>query len=155
MRTLLIAIICWCIPSFSGVILGQASDEGVLLASTPAADEARGSLVIQPKDLDATLMPVSSRRGNNGTVVAVYALLSLVAGAAVLWWFQRRGVMSFAAPADRELKLLETRSLGNRQFLVVVQYGEQKMLLGVAPGVINHLCYLEGSQEPTDPQLPL
>ena len=33
--------------------------------------------------------------------------------------------------------------LGHRQFLVVVEYENQKMLLGVGPGTIEHLCYLE------------
>ena len=43
---------------------------------------------------------------------------------------------------DERLKLCETRMLGNKQFLVVVEYERQKMLLGVGPGTISHLCYL-------------
>jgi flagellar protein FliO/FliZ len=39
----------------------------------------------------------------------------------------------------------ETRSLGNRQYLIVAAYEEKKLLLGVTPGRIKLLCDL-----PTD-----
>ena len=38
--------------------------------------------------------------------------------------------------------IADTRSLGNRQFLMVAQYGEEKHLLGVSSGSINHLAKL-------------
>ncbi len=40
------------------------------------------------------------------------------------------------------LRIEETRMLGNKQYLVVVSYADKKMLIGVGPGLINHLCYL-------------
>ncbi|MGF1449115.1 MAG: flagellar biosynthetic protein FliO [Opitutales bacterium] len=40
------------------------------------------------------------------------------------------------------LRVEETRMLGNKQYLVVVSYADKKMLIGVGPGLINHLCYL-------------
>lgn len=45
------------------------------------------------------------------------------------------------------LVIAETKTLGNKQFLVVVEYGAQKMLIGVAPGTINHLCYLNNAYD--------
>ena len=46
--------------------------------------------------------------------------------------------------AARKLVVNETRSLGNRQFLVVVEYETERMLLGVTPGKIDYLCPLRG-----------
>ena len=37
------------------------------------------------------------------------------------------------------------RSLGNRQFLLVVGYEEQRFLLGVTPGKIDYLCTLDST----------
>ncbi len=42
----------------------------------------------------------------------------------------------------RKLNVSESRSLGNRQFLVVVEYENERMLLGVTPGKIDYLCPL-------------
>lgn len=44
---------------------------------------------------------------------------------------------------QKRLQILEMRSLGNRQFLLVVGYEDQKFLLGVTPGKIDYLCALD------------
>lgn len=46
---------------------------------------------------------------------------------------------------ENQLHLLETKMLGNRQFLVVVKYQDNKMLLGVGPGQIQYLCSLDSA----------
>jgi flagellar biosynthetic protein FliP len=43
---------------------------------------------------------------------------------------------------ERHLHIRESRALGNRQFLIVVEYDETRMLLGVTPGKIDYLCPL-------------
>jgi flagellar protein FliO/FliZ len=58
-------------------------------------------------------------------------------------WRNRRGT-----PAGREVRALaidETRSLGNRQYLVVASYEGKKFLLGVCPGRIDMLAPLDDS----------
>jgi flagellar protein FliO/FliZ len=45
----------------------------------------------------------------------------------------------------RALAVDETRSLGNRQYLVVASYEGKKFLLGVCPGRIEMLSALDGS----------
>ena len=45
----------------------------------------------------------------------------------------------------KKLQVLEMRSLGNRQFLLVVGYEEQRFLLGVTPGKIDYLCTLDST----------
>ena len=73
-------------------------------------------------------------------------LLVGVALAAVGTWLVWRARQN--APAGRELQALsiqETRSLGNRQYLVVAAYADKKFLLGVCPGQINFLAPLDDS----------
>ena len=84
----------------------------------------------------------SAGGGGLGSVSLVLGLALAGAGAWLLWR-QRRGV-----PAGRELRALaidETRSLGNRQFLVVASYEGRKFLLGVCPGRIDMLTPLDGA----------
>jgi flagellar protein FliO/FliZ len=45
----------------------------------------------------------------------------------------------------RSLAIDETRSLGNRQYLVVASYEGKKFLIGVCPGRIDMLSSLDGS----------
>ena len=44
--------------------------------------------------------------------------------------------------SDGRLQVSETRMLGNRQFLMVVEYEESRLLVGVSPGRIELLTPL-------------
>jgi flagellar protein FliO/FliZ len=70
-------------------------------------------------------------------------ILVMTIGAAAGWVFWRK--LRAAGPATRgehQLAIAETRSLGNRQYLVVAAYGERRYLLGVCPGRIDLLSTL-------------
>lgn len=75
-----------------------------------------------------------------------FSNVTLVVGlvlAAVGGWFVWRGRL--ATPLGRETRQLavsETRSLGNRQYLVVASYENKKFLLGVCPGRIDLIAPL-------------
>lgn len=90
--------------------------------------------------------PVAAPAGGGlGNVTLVVGL----ALAAVGGWFVWRGRL--ATPAGRDARLLaisETRSLGNRQFLVIASYQDKKFLLGVCPGRIDLLAPLHDSSAP-------
>ena len=80
-----------------------------------------------------------------GGLGSVTLLVGLALAALGTWlvWRARNG-----APVGRDLRALsiqETRSLGNRQFLVVASYDDKKFLLGVCPGQINFLAPLDGT----------
>jgi len=83
-----------------------------------------------------------AERGNNLSLVAL-ALLAAAAGGWMLWK-QRQGGGALGA-ADRKLSIAESRSLGNRQHLVVADYDGRKFLLGVCPGRIDLLAKLDES----------
>ena len=46
--------------------------------------------------------------------------------------------------------IADTCSLGNRQFLMIAQYGEEKHLLGVSSSSINYLAKLEALPDKTE-----
>ena len=74
-------------------------------------------------------------------------LLGLFAGGIYLL---RNGVALFnpKPKGTRKLNISETKVLGNRQFLIVAEYENRKMLLGVCPGRIEYLCTLSGPDFP-------
>jgi len=81
--------------------------------------------------------------GGLGQAAAYIVILALIAGGA--WLLVKRG--SLPRPFTRSegrLKVLESKMLGNRQFLMVVEYEDAKMLLGVCQGRIDYLTPLAG-----------
>ena len=71
-------------------------------------------------------------------------LLALLSGG---FYVMRNGWGIFQAQpkGERKLQIIENRMLGNRQFLIVAEYENRKVLLGVCPGQINYLCTLSES----------
>ncbi len=86
--------------------------------------------------------PPAVRLSIGATAGYVIALAVLIGGA---WFLLKRGGLprSLSRNAGR-LQVLETRMLGNRQFLVVVEYDDARMLLGVCQGRIDYLTPLAG-----------
>jgi flagellar protein FliO/FliZ len=81
---------------------------------------------------------------------SVTLLVGLALAGVGTWlvWRARQG-----APIGRDarqLSIQETRSLGNRQYLVVAAYENKKFLLGVCPGRIEMLTPLSGSADDED-----
>jgi len=79
--------------------------------------------------------------GSYGPAVLLAAVLLAAAGGWLLW---RSRAVRFSGRDARLLAINETRSLGNRQFLVVASYEDKKFLLGVCPGRIELLAPLHG-----------
>ena len=85
-----------------------------------------------------------------GRMLGYLTLFAALAGAGV--YFVKFGLPLARknAALDRKLQILETRPLGNRQYLLVVGYEDSRMLLGVTPGKIDYLCPLDSSSAQTD-----
>ena len=81
-----------------------------------------------------------------GMVVSILGyLLILGAMAVAAWYLFKRGV--FRKPfsnKEGKLNIAESRMLGNRQYIMVVEYEDNKILLGVGPGKIDYLTSLQG-----------
>lgn len=85
--------------------------------------------------------PASS--GGLSQALAYVSVLGLLVGGA--WLLIKRGSLPRPfAKSEGRLKVLETKMLGNRQFLMVVEYEDAKMLLGVCQGRIDYLTPLAG-----------
>jgi flagellar biogenesis protein FliO len=141
---------CFLLTGFHQGLSADSAMEEVLEAEVALEDAPKQSqgIIIQPKAPGNRSQIGGGSAMRYSTIWAVYGFLFLVSVLALFLWFQRKGGLGIPGlQQNRDLKLLETKSLGNRQFLIVVQYGEQKMLLGVTPGQINHLCYLEDGAE--------
>lgn len=111
-----------------------------LLGGTPlvAADDAT---VFVPKSSRADA-PVKTE----GPSLNSISLLLGVALAGVGGWLVLRNRRHPAAGRDqRALAVDETRSLGNRQYLIVASYAGRKFLIGVCPGRIDLLAPLDGA----------
>lgn len=123
---------------------------------TPAATPA--FLTPSPAPALATVSPTPALNlpagGSGDTLQIVFYLVllfGLFAGGA---WLLRSGFgFRPKMKGERKLHLREMRMLGNRQFLVVAEYEDRKMLLGVCPGRIDYLCTLTGSAEPEFPNI--
>jgi len=100
--------------------------------------------VLYPQGSAAAPSPAPTPRDDSGygaRTLLVVALL-LAAGGAWLLLRRRAGPGFLAGRAAHKLQIEETRSLGNRQYLVVAVYEGQKILLGVTPGQIQLLTPL-------------
>lgn len=135
-------------------------------APVPAAAEPAGAAPA-PADIPEVAAPAQAMpapapapmamdykpSGGSGAQLSLYLvlLLALLAGGAYLL---RNGFTIFQPKlkGERRLQISETRMLGNRQFLIVAQYEDRKMLIGVCPGRIDYLCTLAGG-EPEFPNL--
>ena len=119
----------WCALRLAAAIGGGC----VCALPTNAADDNR---LLYP----VTNVPTGPVAGGNlgGVALAVGLVL-----AAVGVWLVRRGRRAAPRYGDGQgLAIAETRSLGNRQYLVVATYAEKKFLLGVCPGRIDLLASL-------------
>jgi len=111
------------------------------LAMTAAvAVAADDNKVIFPASKDSA--SASANAPGSGSLGNMSLIVGLVL-AAVGGWFVWRGRMSAPLSRDKaQLAISETRSLGNRQYLVVASYENKKFLLGVCPGRIDLLAPL-------------
>lgn len=112
---------------------------GALLA--PGQEKAKDSDVIYPREQRGADAPATAGRhgASNFTLIG----LALVAAGAGGWllWRQKNSPAGLGAKGQK-LAIAETRSLGNRQYLVVADYDGRKFLLGVCPGRIEMLTPL-------------
>lgn len=90
---------------------------------------------------------LSGSGASSGALVTLvgYAVVIGALGV-VVWYLFKSGFMRKPfAKGEGKLKIAETRMLGNRQFISVVEYDNQKILIGVGPGKIDYLTTLQNS----------
>ena len=122
----------------SAPLCGQAVEE------EKKANVVSSDKTFTPRPPSALFAPENGASSNQ-LVVYFVVLIALAGGG--LYVLKRGLPMRGARTGENRLHLLETKILGNRQFLVVVKYQDNKMLLGVGPGRIQYLCPLDSAEE--------
>ncbi len=106
--------------------------------------------VIQPKEVDPDFFPREESAGS-GLIWSVYLFLFMLVVLAGIFIYLKRGGVNLKGLGDQGgLKIKETKTLGNKQFLVVVEYESKKVLLGIGPGMMTHLCDLDSPTKSDD-----
>jgi flagellar biogenesis protein FliO len=96
--------------------------------------------------------PAPAASQSTGGMLQLTIYLVLIGGMLIGGLYLTRG--GFAnlmqrSKGDKKLQISESRTLGNRQFLVVAEYEGRKMLLGVCPGRIDYLSTLAAGGDET------
>jgi len=122
---------------------------GLHAQSAAAVDPVRNpNAVLYPRSGEQA-PAAAAPAGPNGTMTIVLVCL-LGAGAGWMLWNRIR-LRGPAGQGGRQLVIAETKSLGNRQFLVVASYRDRQFLLGVCPGRIDLLAPLDGAKPDGNP----
>ncbi|HEY4301444.1 MAG TPA: flagellar biosynthetic protein FliO [Candidatus Didemnitutus sp.] len=116
---------------------------GLALFSAASAEEK----MLYPRSPAATDAAVAPRTDSYSGSLLVFGVLAAGVGGWLLWR-QRRLTGGLTQREARKLAVAETRSLGNRQYLVVADYEGKKFLIGVCPGRIDMLANLDGAGSP-------
>lgn len=107
--------------------------------------------VLRAADDDKVIFPAGGTKSEAPapTTASVANSLTLVLGVALAgvggWFVWRNRQRTPGTPNLRALAISETKSLGNRQYLVVASYEGKRFLLGVCPGQINMLTSLDAA----------
>jgi flagellar protein FliO/FliZ len=112
-----------------------------LLAGLPLAGSAKDE-VIYPRSAAPAGAPAETSGGSSRNLLTGLLGLACAAGAGWLYWRNRAMGGTGPGRSERKLTIAETRSLGNRQHLLVADYDGRKYLLGVCPGRIDLLTAL-------------
>jgi flagellar protein FliO/FliZ len=123
-------------------------------AVTPAPATPTGVTTAAAATTAAPAAPVAGSLGSGigGQLLQLVLGLLLVIGLIfVLAWLMRR--VQRAGPAGNQvIKLVGSRALGTRDRLVLVQVGNEQVLLGVSPGTITALHVMKEPVDVPDPQ---
>ncbi len=124
-----------------GVVLLSLLVCPLISAAEKLATGVDANGVIYPRLAGAPAEAVSGQAPRSLSMLVAVLVLG-AAGGWMLW--RARRTPGGVAPL-RKLAIAETKSLGNRQFLVVAMYDDKKYLLSVCPGRIDLLTQLEGT----------
>ena len=117
----------------------------LFLLAAPVRSLAQDTVIYPRSAATATAeVPAAARSAGSNVTLLLLALAAAGAGGWLLWR-QRRSPQGLNGREARKLAISESRSLGNRQYLVVADYDGRKFLLGVCPGRIDLLSPLEGN----------
>ena len=80
--------------------------------------------------------------------IQILCLLTLIIIGAYLFTHLKGRALKFkrSIKCQKKLEILETKVLGNRQFLCVIAYEKQRILIGASPNGLQFLCSLDSEK---------
>jgi flagellar biogenesis protein FliO len=86
-------------------------------------------------------------------IIWIWSFVFLFVFLVILYYLNKKGFLGrFRSPSTGRLKIKDQIMLGNKQFLVVVEYDTREVLVGVGPGFIRQVSDLSDSpKEKTSP----
>ena len=130
-------LLTWALGSLSLPVLAGPPDQ-----------KAKDAAIIYPHTPENKAEASTAHSPAYGSGVLFVALLLAGAGG---WLFWRGRAAPPGMAGARKLAIAETKSLGNRQYLVVAAYEDKKFLLSVCPGKIELLTSLDGTSTAKSP----
>ena len=100
--------------------------------------------VIEPEPVSLTEVMIR-------IVGALMIVMAILLGGA--WWFRKSRLFGLVPAQSSHLNVIETRSLGSRHALHVVEYGSKRFLIADSPAGTNFLTDLEKLEEQVTEEL--
>ena len=100
--------------------------------------------VIEPESVSLTEVMIR-------IVGALMIVMAILLGGA--WWFRKSRLFGLVPAQSSHLNVIETRSLGSRHALHVVEYGSKRFLIADSPAGTNFLTDLEKLEEEATEEL--
>ena len=119
----------------AGPLVAQTTDSEAEVFYPRTAEEA------SPEATETDRAP-STAGGSTFVMFTGYGAVLAVLGVGVFFALKRGGWRTVMKRSDGRLQVSETRMLGNRQFIMVVEYEDSRLLVGVSPGRIELLTPL-------------
>jgi flagellar protein FliO/FliZ len=139
-------------PASAVAVETPAAPADVAPAPAPAAPATASATAAPPGPLAMTIpTPAASTASAGGgllqTTFALLFVLALMLGAA--WFLKRFGPKNFGG-GNSNVKLVGSLSVGTRERILVVEVGEQWIVVGASPGRMNALATMP-RQESSEP----
>jgi flagellar protein FliO/FliZ len=118
-----------------------------MIAADSAPPALTGDTVLYPAGGPQGSAPSAASASGGSAATWVFMFMAAGLGGGLWFWNRRRR----PAGARRNcIQIEDTKSLGNRQFLVVASCDGKRFLLGVASGGIRMLSHLDDSGDDLD-----
>jgi flagellar protein FliO/FliZ len=122
----------------AGAGSAPAAEAPVPAASAPAASAAPAAAIPAPVPSSA-VQPIGAGPAAGSLLQTIFALCLVLGLLALLAWFMKRyGPKAQAGSAN--VKLVGALNLGGRERIMVVEVGEQWIVVGASPGRVNALA---------------
>ncbi|MBT3469471.1 MAG: FliO/MopB family protein [Opitutae bacterium] len=138
------------IPFSSGSTDSRSQTGGINLSRHKRgirdADNVGSTVKVYGINNDVSPPKANSQEPKYNIIIWIWSFVFLLVFLIILYFLNKKGFFGrFRATSTGRLKIKDQIMLGNRQFLVVVEYDDREVLVGVGPGFIRQVSDLSNS----------